>query len=172
MRSSKLTYMGKVTIIIDGKSKTQVFNEGTPVLFDSLYAILTTIYHDDQTIRKVLPTYMSIVPEKKYESDKLDTCYTNYVNEALVTKTLNIKSRENNVTSCTFTSSFPHSLANTSVEPVGNCYVLLIDASYRIMAFASIASESIAAVFNSAATTAVIEWEMKFDNIQKETTND
>lgn len=171
MKTNKLTYAGKVTITIDGKQKTQASNAGTDVLFNSLYSILTGVYYGDQDIADVLPRYMSIVPTTILkEDDSVVTNYQEYIDTAFVTKSLDIVSRTYTSRSCKFTAYFPNSVATSGVPDKDDCYVLLLDSSSKIMAYANILSSTIAPVFGNVATTAVIEWEMTFAN-EKENTN-
>lgn len=166
MKQNKIAYTGVVTITIEGKPKTITTNSGTSVLFKSLCDILTTIYLKNNVV-SILPAYMSIVPNLLHSSadNSLITNYADYSDNALVTSLLPLTSRSSgNNGSCKFATLFPYSSSSTPKETLSNCYVLLLNGSKQIMAFTSISYDSIDDVFDSPTTSAVIEWEMMFEN--------
>lgn len=177
MSLSKLRYHGKVTIRVKNKPPKSKHNEGTIHLFNLLNAILVQSLSSETgstILNKSLPSYLQIIHNGSgyINSSKLaEGSFRAVEDYSILTGFLPIQNRSiDEDRNAKFTALLTHSRLNLSVKLEGTGYILLLDSSEneKILAFAQIDLDNLAAIHNDVTGQAAIDWVMSFDNSEEE----
>lgn len=166
MINSNIRYKGSVGIELQ-RGSIRAHNNGTRNLFNIINRIFTNKLFDKDGIIENLPSYISFIPESRFDTDITD--YTSYTEKILINE-LTIASREITADErIVYKSLLTRNMINSSYAGLLNnetpVVALLLDGSCKnILAYSIIDSVALKSICENEISQATVEWELHFDN--------